>query len=40
VDRIKIILLVSFLLVSFSSQVKASDAFNVANSDTLDSLLF
>ena len=38
--RIKIILLVSFLLVSFSSQVNASNAFNIANSDTVDSLLF
>jgi len=38
--KIKIVLLVSFLLVSFSYQAKASNAFNVANSDTVDSLLF
>ena len=38
--RIKIILLVIFLLVSFSYQAKASNAFNVANSDTVDRLLF
>ena len=38
--KIKIVLLVSFLLVSFSYQANASNAFNVANSDTVDSLLF
>ena len=38
--RIKIILLISFLLVSFSYQANASNAFNVANSDTVDRLLF
>lgn len=38
--RIKILLLLSFLLVSFSHQANASDAFNVANSDTFDSILF
>jgi len=38
--RIKIVLLVLFLLVSFSSHVKASNPFNVSSTDTVDRLLF
>ena len=38
--RLKIILLISFILVSFSYQANASNAFDVANSDTVDRLLF